>query len=69
MTTKLEGSLKREIEVGGNPYTLTITPEGLKLVPKGRRNGQQISWEAIVNGDAALAAALNASLSRDPRTS
>ena len=62
MTTRLEGPLKREIVVGGNAYTLTITPQGLKLVPKGRRKGQEISWEALVSGDAALAKALRASL-------
>jgi hypothetical protein len=37
MTTKLEGPLKREINVGGNPYILTIDPVGLKLVPKRKR--------------------------------
>jgi hypothetical protein len=63
MTTKLDSTLKREIAVDGEAYTLTLTPEGLKLVPKGRRKGQELSWRAIVGGDAALAAALNASLS------
>lgn len=64
MATKLDRPLKREIEVDGKPYMLTITPEGLKLVPKGRRNGHEIAWKAIVSGEAALAAALNASLQR-----
>jgi hypothetical protein len=65
MATKLEKPLKREIQIGGKPYMLTITPEGLKLVPKGKRNGQELSWAALVSGDAALATALNASLPRD----
>ena len=43
---------------------LTIDPLGLKLVPKGKRKGQEISWEAFVSGDAALATALNASLAQ-----
>jgi hypothetical protein len=43
---------------------LTITPEGLKLVPKGRRKGQELTWSALVSGEAALATALNASLNR-----
>lgn len=64
MATKLDKPLKREIQVAGKPYMLTITPEGLKLVPKGRRKGQEISWDALVSGDAALAVALNASLGR-----
>ncbi len=33
MATKLEKPLKREIQVEGQPYMLTLTPEGLKLVP------------------------------------
>lgn len=64
MATKLDKPLKREIQVAGKPYMLTLTPEGLKLTEKGRRKGQEISWEALVSGDAALATALNASLKR-----
>jgi len=64
MATKLDKPLKREIEVDGKPYMLTITPEGLKLVLKGKRKGQELAWEALVSGEAALAVALNASLKR-----
>jgi hypothetical protein len=69
MTTKLEGVLKREIAVNGAPYTVTITAQGLKLVPKGRRKGYELEWAALVNGEAALAAALNASLAKAPAPS
>jgi hypothetical protein len=62
MTTRLEGALKREIDVDGRPYTLTINPQGLTLVPKGRRKGVQLEWDALVSGEAALATALNASV-------
>jgi hypothetical protein len=62
MTTKLEGPLKREINIDGSAYTLTITPGGLTLVLKGRRKGFDLEWKALVSGDAALATALNASL-------
>jgi hypothetical protein len=62
MATKLEKPLKREIEIEGKPYTLTISPQGMKLVPKGRRTGHEIAWKDLVSGDAALATALNASL-------
>jgi hypothetical protein len=64
MATKLDKPLKREIQVAGKPYMLTITPEGFKLVPKGKRKGQELSWDAVVSGEAALATALNASLQR-----
>ena len=62
MATKLEKPLKRELDVGGEAYMLTISPEGLKLVPKGKRKGQELTWEDLVSGEAALAAALTASL-------
>jgi hypothetical protein len=64
MATKLDKPLKRELQVGGKPYMLTVTPEGLKLVPKGKRKGHELSWDALVSGEAALATALNASLRR-----
>ncbi len=64
MAAKLDRTLKRELLVAGKPYMLTLTPEGLKLTAKGRRKGQELSWLALVSGDAALATALNASLKR-----
>lgn len=64
MATRLEKSLKRELEIEGNPYMLTIDPDGLKLVEKGRRKGLELAWKDIVSGDAGLAAALNASLEK-----
>ena len=65
--TKLEGPLKRELAVRGAPYVLTIAPDGLKLAPKGRRRGYELAWEAFIDGEAALATALNASLRNGPR--
>jgi hypothetical protein len=62
MMTRLDKPLKREVIVNGEPYTLTISPEGLKIVSKGRRKGQQLAWHELVGGQAALAVALNASL-------
>jgi hypothetical protein len=62
LITKLEKPLKRELEVLGEAYILTISAEGLKLVPKGKRKGQELAWKDLVSGHAALAAALNASL-------
>jgi len=62
MTTKLTGALRREIDIGGAPYTLTIEPDGMTLVLKGRRKGFALQWGDLVSGDAALTTALNASL-------
>ena len=60
--TKLDHPLKRELTIGGKAYVLTISGDGLKLVPKGRRKGRELAWRDLVSGDAALAIALNASL-------
>jgi len=64
LTTKLDKLLKRELSIEGDPYTLTISPDGLHLVPKGRRKGQELRWTDLVSGEAALATALNASLAQ-----
>ena len=61
MTTPLDKPLRRELVVGEQAYTLTIDPTGLKLVEKGPRNGVDVRWSDLVSGDAALAAALQAS--------
>jgi hypothetical protein len=60
--TKLEGTLRREIDIDGKAFTLAISPEGLKLTPKGHRKGYELRWKDLVSGEAALATALNASL-------
>lgn len=60
--TPLDKPLRRELDIDGKPYTLTLDPDGLKLVEKGRRKGLQLAWTDLVNGDAALATALQASL-------
>jgi hypothetical protein len=60
--TKLDKPLRRELTIAEKVYTLTIDPDGLKLVEKGHRNGTTLAWAALVNGDAAVAAALQASV-------
>ena len=62
MTTRLASPVKRELDIAGEKYTLTVAPEGFKLVLKGKRKGIELGWDSIVNGDAALSTALTASL-------
>lgn len=62
MTTPLDKTLKRELQIKGQLYVLTLTPQSLKLTLKGRRKGLELHWESLVSGDTALAVALNASL-------
>ena len=62
MTTTLDKTLRRQITVNGQDYVIAISPDGLKMTLKGKRKGLELSWAALVNGDAALAVALNASI-------
>ena len=60
--TPLDKPLKREVQIDEQAYTLTMDPDGLTLVPKGKRKGLALRWADLVSGDAALATALQASL-------
>jgi hypothetical protein len=57
MTTKLNKQLKREIEVDGKPYMVTLSPEGLKLTEKGKRLGQEHTWKELLGVAASATAA------------
>jgi hypothetical protein len=61
---KLDKALKRIITIKGKPHVLTIDPDGLRITQKGRRKGLDLAWKDLASGDAALAAALNASLGK-----
>jgi hypothetical protein len=56
MATKLNKQLKREIDVDGKPYMITLSPEGVKLTEKGKRLGREHTWKGLL-GESAHAAA------------
>jgi hypothetical protein len=60
--TKLDKPLRREITIGEASYTLTISPDGLKLTKKGHRNGRQIAWNDLAAAAAAPEAGVMASM-------
>ena len=60
--TALEKTIRRALRINGAEYVLTLTPQGLKLTLKKKRNGLELAWADLVDGEAALATALNASL-------
>ena len=62
MAAKLDKPIKRELELDGQAYTVTISPAGVRIVPKGRRKGHEISWQTIISGDAELTQQLRISL-------
>jgi Ni,Fe-hydrogenase III large subunit len=64
MTTPLDKTLRRQIRIKGQDYVIALSPEGLKITLKGKRNGLELAWSELVSGEAALAVALNASVGR-----
>jgi hypothetical protein len=60
--TPLHSTLKRALIIDGRDYVLTLNETALKLTLKGKRNGVELPWSQLVNGEAALAVALHASL-------
>lgn len=62
MTTKLDGPIRRELKLGRDLYTVSISPEGVKIALKGRRKGREISWETLLSGDAELTQQLKMSV-------
>jgi hypothetical protein len=53
MATKLVKEIRREIEIDGEPFTVAISPSGVKLTRKRFRSGRALSWRALWQGTAA----------------
>ena len=67
MATLLDKELKRQVTVDGVDYTVAVDPEGIRLTGKGKRRAEvELRWRDLLSGDAAMAVALNASLTRLP---
>jgi len=62
MATKLEKTLKREIDIDGKPYMVAISPEGVKVTQKGFRRGPELTWRSIISGDAEMSQQLKSSV-------
>lgn len=54
MATKLDKALKRELDHNGVAYMVTIAPDGVKIVEKGKRKGIELTWEQLIRGDVTL---------------
>ena len=67
MATVLDKALKRQVRVDGVDYTVALDPEGIRLTRKGKRRPEvELRWRDLLSGEAAMAVALNASLSPRP---
>jgi hypothetical protein len=47
MSTKLDKTIRREIEIDGEAFTITISPEGFRLTRKRFRSGVALSWKSL----------------------
>jgi hypothetical protein len=54
MAPRLTETIKREIELDGAPYTVSIGPTGVHIAPKGKRKGHELSWRSLASGEAEL---------------
>jgi hypothetical protein len=48
MVTKLDRPVRREVRIGEKPYVVTLMPDKLRVVIKGRRKAQEVLWEDLV---------------------
>jgi hypothetical protein len=47
MTLKLTSALRREIEIDGEPFTVLVSADGVRLTRKRFRSGRTLSWAAL----------------------
>jgi hypothetical protein len=62
MITVLDRPLRRLVTIQGEPHVVTISPDGVRVIPKGKRKGPTIPWQDIVSGGVTLDAQLVGSL-------
>lgn len=65
MATKLDKTIKRELEIDGQAYMIAISPEGLKITQKGHRKGNEVSWKSLLAGSPETADSSSAGGSSD----
>jgi len=68
MPPRLTEPIKREVEMDGQLYTLTLGPQGVHIAPTGKRKGHQLSWRDLASGDPELHLNLVRSLKAKPGT-
>ena len=52
MTLKLTTPLRREIHIDGEPFTVVVSADGIRLTRKRFRSGRALSWRALWEGSA-----------------
>jgi hypothetical protein len=67
MPPRLNEPIKREVELDGQLYTVTVGSDGVHIAPKGKRKGRELSWRSLANGEAELNRDLVRSLAKQPK--
>ena len=62
MTVALDKPIKRQVEIDGKSYTLTLGPESVTIVRKGARKGPCVTWASLLEGTPQLRNALARSI-------
>jgi hypothetical protein len=47
MSTKLDKTIRREVEIDGETFTIAISPHGFRLTKKRFRSGVSLSWKSL----------------------
>jgi hypothetical protein len=53
--TPLDKPLKRQIDVDGQAFTVTLDATGIKITKKAHRNGMEVRWADLIKNDPTLA--------------
>ena len=51
MTTPLTKPIAREIQHAGARYKVVLSPDGVRVTPKGGRRGVALSWDDVLGFD------------------
>jgi hypothetical protein len=62
VSTESDVPVRMNLRIKGEPYLLTVTLRGFKLVPRGKRKGVEMPWSAFVSDDALLYSELQVSI-------
>ena len=53
--TPQDKPLKRQIDIEGHSFTVTLDGTGIKITKKAHRNGFEVSWAELIRNDPSMA--------------
>jgi hypothetical protein len=52
--TPLDKPLKRQIDIEGQAFTVTLDATGIKITKKAHRNGIEVHWADLIKNDPSM---------------